>query len=141
MVDAALIYDGDCPLCTKAVEWVQAHARPGAIEVVPCQAEERAVRFPQVSSEDCMRAVQLVYPDGRVYSGEAALPHLFHLMGGRWAWFARFFGLPGVSLLAPRVYRWVAAHRYALSRFVVQKDPCKEDTCGGANDFDAEGRE
>jgi len=140
-VEAVLIYDGDCPLCTKAVRWVQAHARSGVIEVLPCQAEERGARFPQVSGEDCMRSVQLVYADGRVYSGEAALPHLFHLMGGRWAWFARFFGLPGVSLIGPRVYHWVAAHRYALSRFVVQKDPGKEDPCGAANDCDVEGRE
>ena len=71
------------------------HARHGALETLPCQHEDRARRFPEISREQCLAAMQLVTQDGRVYSGEQALPPLMDLMTG-WRWLARILRLPGI---------------------------------------------
>ena len=123
-----LIYDGECPLCRKAVDWVAAQMRPGAIELLKCQSDERARRFPNISLEHCMRAVQLAMPNGEVFAGDRSLPQLFLLMR-RWRWMARLFWLPGVSLLAPHAYAFIARHRHALSVLVYKKEAGHIDIC------------
>ncbi len=61
-----------------------------------------------------MEAIQLVLPDGRVLGGDAAIPEILrHLKG--WRWLAAGFRIPGVRLVAPHVYAWVARHRYGIS--------------------------
>jgi hypothetical protein len=67
-----------------------------------------------------MEAMQLVYPDGRTYSGDAALPQLF-LGLKRWRWMARVLRVPPVSLMSPIVYRWIARHRLAISALIARK--------------------
>lgn len=123
-----LIYDGECPLCRKAVEWVVARTSPGAIELLTCQSDERARRFPDIALEQCMQAVQLAMPNGEIHAGHESLPHLFLLMR-RWRWMARLFRLPGVSLLAPHAYAFVARHRQILSVLIYEKDPVQTDSC------------
>ena len=130
---AILIYDGACPLCLKAVEWVETHSTPGAFHMLTCQSEERIARFPDMTEEACMEAMQLVLPDGRAFAGEQALPHLFSLMR-RWRWLAYFFRTPGVSLLSPFAYAFVAKHRYMISVFVARKHMDPEASCGGGGE-------
>ncbi|MCP4640873.1 MAG: DUF393 domain-containing protein [bacterium] len=127
---ATLVYDGTCPLCTGAAEWVSRRAFAGTIETLPCQDDRRASRFPNVSEAACSEAMQLALPDGTVYSGEQAFPHLLRLLRG-WRWLAWVFRIPGVSLVSPYVYRWLARHRYALSAILGHDgadacDPCKK---------------
>ena len=52
--------------------------------------------------------MQLVTQDGRVYSGEQALPPLMDLMTG-WRWLARILRLPGIRHASPAAYRWFAS--------------------------------
>ena len=120
---ATLIYDGDCPMCLGAVDWVRRRAREGAVDYMPCQTPERAEKFPGISTEQCMEAMQLVLDDGTVHAGDRALPHLFLLMR-RWRWMALFFRIPGVSLLAPLAYGFVAKHRRVISILVARKHTC-----------------
>lgn len=117
---AALIYDGACPLCLKAVDWLKHNARPGVLDYLACQSPERAERYPDIPEAQCMEAMLLVQPDGTVYAGEEALPHLFRLLR-RWRWLARLFALPGISLAAPAAYRFVARNRYIISVIVARK--------------------
>ena len=117
MAKATLIYDNECPLCTRAAGWVAAHGTRDALDTLPCKSPARAERFPNISEQACMEAMQLVLPDGRVYSGDQALPLLLNLIRG-WRWLAALFRIPGVSLLSPVVYRWIARHRQALSVIV-----------------------
>jgi predicted DCC family thiol-disulfide oxidoreductase YuxK len=127
---ATLLYDGTCPLCISAAEWVSRKAFGGTIETLPCQDRQRAVRFPQVTEAACAEAMQLVVPDGTVYSGEQAFPHLLPLLRG-WRWLAWIFSVPGVSRVMPYAYRWIARHRYALSAVLGHscedaREPCKK---------------
>ena len=117
---ATLIYDGECGMCRRAIEWIRGNELPGALEYLTCQSDERADRFPSIVESQCLEAMQLVLPDGTIYAGDRSLPHLFLRMR-RWQWFARFFRLPVVSLLTPICYRFVARHRYAISVLVAKK--------------------
>lgn len=124
---ATLIYDGDCPLCLKAVAWIHANAQPNTVDSITCQSEERAERFPQMVEAHCMEAMQLVMPDGTVYAGDEALPVLLSMLR-RWRWLARLFRVPGVTLLAPHAYGFIARNRHIFSVFVAHKvTPCDEE--------------
>jgi len=121
MARAMLIYDGECPMCLRARDWVAAHAEPGAIDLVPCQSEERETRAPQVSYEACMEAMQLVTEGGDVYSGPDAFPPLLARTRNR-KWLAWAFNVPGMGLLWPPLYRWIARHRLQLSGLFASKE-------------------
>jgi predicted DCC family thiol-disulfide oxidoreductase YuxK len=49
-----------------------------------------------------------------VLAGDAAIPEILRRLRG-WRWLARVCRLPGIELLAPRLYAWVARHRYQIS--------------------------
>ena len=134
-MNATLIYDGDCPLCAKAVDWVRARARPDAFEYLTCQSPERAQRFPEMDEASCMEAMQLVMADGSVYSGEEALPILLSMLR-KWQWLAHLFRVPGVTLLSPMAYRFVARNRYIFSIFVARKHNPGDESCDADGDCD-----
>ncbi|MBI2528270.1 MAG: DUF393 domain-containing protein [Candidatus Rokubacteria bacterium] len=115
MTAAVVIYDGACGLCRHSVDWLERRAVRGRFEFLPCQSPARRARFPRMEERACLEAMQLVLPDGRVLSGAAAIPEILCRLRG-WRWFAPVFRLPGVGLLAPPLYRWVARHRHRLSR-------------------------
>jgi len=120
-----LIYDGDCGLCQRAVALVRRRMVPGALETLPCQAPERAARFPHVSEEACLSAMQLAFPDGHVYAGAEALPPLLRRLRG-YRWLARVLELPDIRAVSPPVYAWIARHRQFLSHVAGAKPP---DSC------------
>lgn len=111
---AVVIYDGECPICQGGMRWVEGRAQPGQFEFLPCRSPERRARFAWMAEEACLEALQLVLPDGRVLAGDAAIREILRRLRG-WRWVGRLFGLPGVKLFAPRLYRWVARHRYSIS--------------------------
>jgi predicted DCC family thiol-disulfide oxidoreductase YuxK len=111
---AVVIYDGACPLCQQGVAWISRRARRGEFEFLPCQAAERRARFPWMEERACMGAMQLVLAGDRVLSGAAAAPEILRRLNG-WRWLAGLLALPGVTLLAPLVYSWIARHRYRIS--------------------------
>jgi predicted DCC family thiol-disulfide oxidoreductase YuxK len=102
-------------MCRASALWIMRRALSGgALEILPCRAGERRTRFPQVTEEACLSAMQLVLPDGRVLSGADAVPELLRRIRG-WGWVAGAFALPGVRPLGRRVYAWVAANRMRIS--------------------------
>jgi len=109
-----LIYDRECSLCHRGMEWVSRRALPGEFEFIPCQSAERRERFPWMAEEVCLQAIQLILPDGEVLGGHAAIPEILRRLRG-WRWVALLFRIPGMRWLAPQLYQWVAHHRYAIS--------------------------
>ena len=111
---AVLIYDGECPVCQKTVAWIRENMRKDAFEMLLCQAEETRTRFPSVEQAVCMRAMQLILPDGQVLGGEKALPEIVKRLK-RFSPAAALFDLPGSETLSRSFYRWFADNRYHIA--------------------------
>ena len=114
---AVLIYDGECSMCRASALWLLRRAEAGGardLEILPCRSPVRRQRFPSIADEACMRAMQLVLPDGRVLSGADAVPEILRRIP-RWRWIGTLFDLPGARPFARRVYRWIADNRMRIS--------------------------
>ena len=112
---ATLIYDAECAMCRASALWIMRRAlSSGRLEILPCRSGVRHGRFPQVTEDACMTAMQLVLPDGRVLSGADAVPELLRRIRG-WGWVAGAFALPGIRPVARRLYAWIATNRMRIS--------------------------
>lgn len=106
-----LIYDGECTLCQTTKDWIEKNAVQGQIEFLPCQSEERKMRFPQIKEEACLQAMQVILPDGQILAGDKAFPEILSRLK-RWRWLAHIFRLPGIRFFSPRIYAWVSKNRH-----------------------------
>jgi predicted DCC family thiol-disulfide oxidoreductase YuxK len=112
---ATLVYDADCAMCRASALWLMRRAMAaGELEILPCRSGPRRARFPQITEARCMRAMQLVLPDGRVLEGADAVPELLRRIP-HWGWAASFMAVPGMRSVARRAYGWIAANRMRIS--------------------------
>jgi hypothetical protein len=82
---------------------IRENMRKDAFEMVPCQSEEVRKRFPFVEQAVCMQAMQLILPDGEVFSGEKAMPEVLKRLK-RYSPAASLFDIPGSEVLARSFY-------------------------------------
>ena len=102
-------------MCRASALWLMRLAlSSGTLEILPCRAPVRAERFPQITEDACLAAMQLVLPDGRTLAGADAVPELLRRIRGL-RWLASLFALPGMQPMARRVYRWIARYRMRIS--------------------------
>jgi predicted DCC family thiol-disulfide oxidoreductase YuxK len=114
-VDApTLIYDGECGFCRRSVDLVLRWDRAHRLRVVPFQDQARVAAF-GIPLPALAAAMHLVVPDGRVFAGADAAPHILRLLPGK-RWLAWVFRVPGVLPVARRVYAWMARRRRCLVR-------------------------
>lgn len=109
-----LIYDGECPACQGAVDWIRARSEPEAFEFLSCHDDSLPARFPTLDRSTCLKAAHLVLPDGRVLSGEKAAPEVFLRIPG-YRWVAGLMALPGAGYFSGFFYRWFARRRHAIA--------------------------
>lgn len=106
----ALLYDGDCAFCTSSAQLLE-RIGPDA-EIVAWQLTDLASLG--VSEERAAEAVQWVGRDGAVRSGHEAIAAALCTAGQPWRLLGGVLLLPGISSLAARAYRLVAANRHRL---------------------------
>jgi predicted DCC family thiol-disulfide oxidoreductase YuxK len=102
-----LVYDGDCSFCKLWVARWQDETGD-VVDYAPWQAT--AARFPEVPRTEFERAVQLIEPDGRVWSGAAAVYRALGAAGrglNRWS----YEHVPGFAAASEFAYRLIAGHR------------------------------
>ena len=105
-----LVFDGDCAFCTDCVRALE-RIGPRA-QVVPWQLTDLAALG--LTEERAAAALQWVGADGSVRSGHEAVAAALVSAGGVWRPLGRLLLAPGVSWLAARTYRLVAANRQRL---------------------------
>jgi predicted DCC family thiol-disulfide oxidoreductase YuxK len=117
-----LIYDGLCRFCTAGAERFLRWMGRVDVERLDFQRPGALDRFPGLTHDDCMKAMQLIAPDGRVYHGAEAVAQGLATR--------RFFGkvaylyyVPGVRQLLDWLYERVAANRYRIM------GQCTSDAC------------
>ncbi len=107
-----LVYDGDCAICRY---WVAYWQDLTGDSVVYRAYQEAATEFPQIAPAKFRRAIQLIAPDGRVYSGAAATFLLLRHAPGRSAWWWCYSHLPGFAPLTEFAYAFLARRRGVLN--------------------------
>lgn len=108
-----LLFDGGCGFCRTWVGRLSRWDRNNRIRMVPAEERNRVPGLPAISDSDLARAMHLVTPDGRVYRGARALaPLLQYLPHGRLL--RPLLSIPGVQMVADRVYEQIAANRHRL---------------------------
>lgn len=111
---AVLIYDGNCPVCSRTVDWIRENERKGSFEMLPCQAKAVRERYPDIRKAECMEAMHLVLSDGTVLAGERAVPEILKRLK-KYSPAAELFKLPGSGMLSRAFYRWFADRRYHIA--------------------------
>ena len=113
-----VLYDGDCGFCKWLLAGLLRFDRAERLRPLALQRPEAGALLADLDPAERMASMHLVSPEGARTSGGAALPSLLRLLrGGR---------LPAVVFgYFPRLtsagYRWVAAHRVGISRFVPRR--------------------
>ena len=108
-----LVYDGDCGICRY---WVDYWRGLTGERVIYRPYQEAAVDFPTIPLEAFQRAIQLIEPDGKVYSGAAASYRVLRHAPGRAAWWWSYAHLPGFAAASEWSYAFIARRRGLLNR-------------------------
>lgn len=112
-----LIYDGECPVCIRAVDWIRVRSDRDAFEFLSCHSHDLTRRFPSIDKAACLQAMHLVLPDGTVFIGERAIPEILKQLHG-YRWLACLFRLPGAELLSRAFYRRFAKKRHHIAKTI-----------------------
>jgi predicted DCC family thiol-disulfide oxidoreductase YuxK len=94
---------------------VRARDRAGRVLAIPSQIPGVLEQY-GLTRAAADRDAWAITVSGQRLAGAAAIARVLAALGGRWAALATVLGLAPVAWAADRVYRWVAAHRSALSR-------------------------
>jgi predicted DCC family thiol-disulfide oxidoreductase YuxK len=70
----------------------------------------------------------MIAPDNRVYIGYEGVRHIVQYLPLAF-WLHPLLFLPGITWLGPRIYAWIAAHRYAISRRLGRPVSCENGAC------------
>ena len=108
-----MLYDGECGFCRRwIVKWQRLSA--GNISYEPYQ--DALSKFPNVSEEECARAVQLIMPNGTHYSAARAVLEALDYAGKYRFLLHAYKKMPCFAAIAEWMYRLVAQQRKILSK-------------------------
>jgi predicted DCC family thiol-disulfide oxidoreductase YuxK len=109
-----MVYDGDCRFCGLWIRrWQQMTG--DAVDYLPSQDPQIATLFPEIPREKFQHSVQLIEPDGKVFSGaEAVFRGL--AKSPNYHWPLHFYeSSPLLADITEWSYGFVARHRTAFS--------------------------
>jgi predicted DCC family thiol-disulfide oxidoreductase YuxK len=109
----AVVYDGDCRVCTRMAGVLKRWDTAASLDVVPSQAPGVQERFPWIAPAAYRESLQLVHRSGETWQGAAAVERVLDVLP-RGRWISWVFSLPFARPLAERLYRWFARNRYRL---------------------------
>lgn len=103
-----MLFDGDCGFCRH---WVGKWRTTTGDKISYAPYQEALESYPQVTEEQCEKAVQLVLPGGEVYSGAHAVFKALSLAQKN-SWLLWLYEhQPLFARAAEAFYQWVSRHR------------------------------
>jgi predicted DCC family thiol-disulfide oxidoreductase YuxK len=129
MATTVVVYDGLCGLCTQSVAIIKRLDWLHKLEYLDAQDWEQVhARYLQLDPQAVLGQIHMVAPDNRVYVGYAGIRYIIRYFPLVF-WLYPLLFLPGITWLGPRVYGWIAAHRYAISRRLGHPVSCENGAC------------
>jgi predicted DCC family thiol-disulfide oxidoreductase YuxK len=107
-----VFYDGDCPLCTRAVRQFAPVLRRHHFDFAPLQAAWVQKRLGLKTGEPLVE-MQLLVGDETIYGGADALAQITRRIWWAWPLFA-LMQIPGTAILWRGIYRRIAANRNCI---------------------------
>ena len=109
-----LLYDGDCKFCTLWIHRWQL-ATGDFVECLPFQDPRGAVQFPEISRPQFDAAIQLILPDGSIFSAAEAVVRSL-ACNPEEQWLRELYEhSPALAASLETAYRFVARHRKLFS--------------------------
>jgi len=108
-----VVYDGSCGICAGNLPWLHRLDWLGRFDDLPYQSEEVYRLFPQLHRTQCEQALQLAFPDGRVYAGAEAFRAVFLRMPLTLP-LGLLMAIPPLPWLLRKLYPVLARNRYRL---------------------------
>ena len=119
-----VFYDEQCEVCQAFASWLRLLDRRARVRCVGLGVDALRARGLDGRLDECLRDLHVVRHDGRTYVGWDAVAALARLFPSTWI-LGALGAVPPLSSLARRLYRWVADHRYAVSK-------CRGGACRAA---------
>jgi predicted DCC family thiol-disulfide oxidoreductase YuxK len=116
--ETLVLYDEDCGFCRWSADRLRAWDRDGSIAFRSIQAAERTGMLDALDPASRYASWHVVEPDGRIWSGGAAVPALMKRLPGGRPVAAVADAFPGST---ERLYRFVARHRDRLGAALGQR--------------------
>lgn len=107
---AALLIDGECPLCRRTAAVLQAADAFRRLETANARNPAVLARFAGVDPARALEEMHVIDESGRTFAGYAAYRRLSLLLPAGWP-FAPVLHAPGVSAIGRRLYARVARSR------------------------------
>ena len=110
--DRIVLYDGQCGLCDRTVQWLLRKDRAGALRFAPLQGETaRELRAGGLDLTEDLDTVVFV-DDGKLFVRSRAFTRVARYLPVPWRWGAALRVVP--TFVLDLVYRLVARTRYRL---------------------------
>ena len=111
---ATVIFDGSCDFCTRSARVLRWLDRRGRLTLIPFQKPGTPAAH-GLTVADCERVAWTVTPDGRRFSGAAAINvACATAIGTRLPWL--LYRLPGIRWLQDRIYALIAHNRTSSNK-------------------------
>jgi predicted DCC family thiol-disulfide oxidoreductase YuxK len=118
-----LLFDSDCPMCTfqsRTLSWLDWFGR---VEMVPLKDDRAGEIAPDITRGDLLEAIHCITPAGDIHRGARAIRFLglripLLVPVGLFLW------IPGVILVAEKIYAFVSRNRHFFSRIFGCEGAC-----------------
>ncbi|MFZ4516032.1 MAG: thiol-disulfide oxidoreductase DCC family protein [Acidimicrobiia bacterium] len=110
--ESVLLYDGDCGICTRLMQWTTRHAHKPfhALDANTLSSAELAQW--QLTEAEVRTASYWINADGHVFRGSAGIARVLGICGQPWAAVGFAMRIPGITWIAAVGYRIVARNRH-----------------------------
>ena len=111
-----LLYDGECPICRREIEWLQSRDQAGRLVAEDITDPNFHTGEYGLTQKDVMCVLHGILPDGRIVRRVEAIREAYRVVG--LGWIAAVLSWPVVGWLADMAYGVFARNRVALGRLL-----------------------
>jgi len=115
-----VLYDGECGMCDRSVQWLLRHDHRRVLRFTPLQGETARPYVGGATTFSTMVLVERGAGGERVYQRSRAVLRILRALGGAWHLIAWLRVLPDLLIDLP--YRVIARYRY---RWFGHADACR----------------